>query len=233
MTENEQLIDVIDDQRSRLYRQLMRCNLQDDETAANLLRSVIDALSKTIELLTKDEITIDDVHAFGVRIHIPQHLFFEPTSISFWFQQKSSHPLPLHHYFEVISPRGESRFSPQVIQRNQLFSFQCEFEMGLVSDAELKEFDVLIRMWHKCPSVSVKRNEIIGIATVPLRPLVQVSHFNRNLRFMTLKGIVTEFTFRFVIRRPGKEEFFVEETVYCAEEVIHKQGIPILQYHAQ
>jgi hypothetical protein len=225
-TSRGDVIQLLEDQRRVLYEHLMQCNLQEDQTAADSLRGVIDKITATIELLSNDSISPRSLHSYRIQIHCPGSLCCRPLVLTVNLRRNSdARPLPLGHFFELVPPMGESISTRPINRRNELFDYKYSFWLGAPTRdlvKKVKKADFLVRLWHLYSGIRI-RNEFVSLATVPLGQFRHLESFTAPLYFMTIEGVKTEFVFELTlsISHPLKRspDLTVDEIVCICPEV--------------
>jgi hypothetical protein len=184
--------------RRKLYRELLRCNMEADQRAAAVLRAAIDSISSAAELLVTEAGSPERLHLFHIHVEIPRGLFADPIFISVLLQQKGTYPLPLNHFFELCPPVGDSVFTAVIETRRDIFRFEKCFSLGDRTDANIKMMTrayFAVKMWHLCPTTSEVHNDIVAMAATGLAPLYDRSEIAVPLRLMTLDKKLTNYRF--------------------------------------
>jgi hypothetical protein len=132
-------------------------------------------------------------------------MFADLIVISVLFQQKGVYPLPLNHFFELCPPVGHSVLTPPIQTRRDIFRFQTAFSLGDRSDANieaLRKSDFNVKFWHLCPMTARIQNDLVGIATAAMAPLVRSNRLSVPLRFTRMDNRRTEHRFHLTITTP-------------------------------
>jgi hypothetical protein len=125
-----------------------------------------------------------------------------PLHMGFVLRQKKPEILPLRHFFQIVTPFGDSVSTPIVGRSlygaNEPFTFEVSLNVPRPTTEvvdTLTNGNILVRMWHMRPL----KSEVISLAVAPLSGLRHFSELILPLRFMTPQGICTEFCFELEI----------------------------------
>lgn len=230
----EQRIQIIlercEKQQHDLKKILLRLNTHENQDPADALRKAIDIISNTIQYLSDTPKKILKLQSYHLKLHIPSKQMQDSIYIKLRFtQSKESHPLPLSHFLEIVTPYNQVARSNLITKRFTEFSFQCSFNLGThkpeTTKFLLKE-NIVLRLMHVCPAIKGEQSDLVAYSIIPLLQFKSQSKLNAPLQFYTADNQKTHFSFDLRASIPvalnNFDDITINEKIYTVYPMRHQ-----------